>query len=56
MLMSPSTEVWLGVVFLAETRSGEAETVVPWRGYLSRDEDFPEYIPCPRAGSGMAEL
>jgi hypothetical protein len=26
------------------------------RGDLGRDEDSPEYVPCPRAGSGEAEL
>jgi hypothetical protein len=31
---------------------GEAETVVLGKGDLGRDENFLEYVPCPRAGSG----
>jgi hypothetical protein len=49
-------EAWLGLSSLPETGSGEAETTIPWRGGLERNEDFPEYLPCPRAGSGEAEL
>jgi hypothetical protein len=35
---------------------GEAKMMVPWSGDLGRDEDFPKYIPCPRAGSSEAEF
>jgi hypothetical protein len=35
------TKVGLRVVLLPETGLGEAETTVPWRGDLGRDEDFP---------------
>jgi hypothetical protein len=30
--------------------------MVPWRGDLERDKDFPEYVPRPRAGSSEAEF
>jgi hypothetical protein len=39
-----------------EIGSGDAETVAPWRGDLGRDEDFLEYVPRLRAGSGEAEF
>jgi hypothetical protein len=46
----------LGLSSLPEAGSGEAETVVLGRGNLGRDEDSPENTPCPRVGSGEAEL
>jgi hypothetical protein len=52
--------LWLrpgpGLSSSPETSSDEAETVTPWRGDLERDEDFLEYVPHPRAGSGEAEF
>jgi hypothetical protein len=45
-----------GLSSLTEMGSGEAETIVPGRGNLGRDEDSPEYVPCPKADSGKAEL
>jgi hypothetical protein len=30
--------------------------VVPWRWDLGQDEDFPEFVPRPRTGSGEAEF
>jgi hypothetical protein len=61
MLMSlwflrPLTVAGLRVVLLPETGSGEAEMVVPWRGDLGRDEDFPERCTCLRVHSGEAEF
>jgi hypothetical protein len=41
---------------LPETGLGEAETVVLGRGGHDRYEDYPEYLSCPRVGSGEAEL
>jgi hypothetical protein len=43
-----------GLYSMPVTASGE--TVVPWRGHLGWDEDFPEYVPGPRASSGEAEF
>jgi hypothetical protein len=34
--------------------SGEAETTIPWRKGLGRDEDFSERCFCPRTGSSKA--
>jgi hypothetical protein len=52
----PWDDAWLGVVLLAEMGSGEAETTISWRGDLGWDENFPEYVPGSRAGSGEAEF
>ena len=41
---------------MPETGSSKVETTVLGRGDLDRDEDSPEYVPCPRAGSDGAEL
>jgi hypothetical protein len=56
--MVPVTFDWarLRVILLSEIGSGDAETVVPWRGDLGRDEDFPECCPRLRAGSGETEF
>jgi hypothetical protein len=52
----PLTEAGLGVILLSETGSGEAETSVPRRGDLGRDEDFLKCCPRPREGSDEVEF
>jgi hypothetical protein len=49
-------KAWFGLSSLPKMGLGEAEMVVPWRGDLGLDEHFPEFVPCPRASSGEAEL
>jgi hypothetical protein len=54
--MRPSIETCLGVVFLARDGLGRGGDSSSGRGDLVWDEDSPEYVPCPRIGSGEAEL